>query len=146
MDLSRYEVNQLVRAVLTRHSVDLTLVDSSFIGGTVYVSGSLQKSYGEEFAPGSIDELTKDITRVSGVRDVQFDLDNWIMNSAHGSWQSLKGENRPLHVQFTSPQAQDAASTGATVEIKSGEQIAEVLEDLKKKEADRNEKHENVTS
>ena len=142
MDFSRYEINRLVRVVLTQHGADLALADSSFIGGTVYLSGTLQKSSGEQFVPGAIDEMAKDISRLSGVRDVQFDLENWFLNRGHGAWQIRKGKGRHVLDEFTSHLKDGTTSTGATVEIKSGDKIADVLEDMKKKERERNEKHD----
>lgn len=139
MDVSRYEINRLVRTVLTRHSADLTLVDSSSIGSTVYVSGSLKKISGEDFVPGAIDELAKELNRIAGVRDVQFDFSNWFLSGVQGSWQLRKGKDRHGSEQYARPNVPGAVSTATTVEINKSEMIADVLEDLKEKEKESNQ-------
>jgi hypothetical protein len=135
---SRYEVNQQVRAILIRHDVDLSLIDYSNVGGTIYLTGELIKGSTAEFLPSGIDELTKEITRLPGVRGIQFDLSNWIINISRRSLQIMRKKHKILEVPLIITREEGAVSTQTTIEIKSDENIADVLKDLKKKEPDNN--------
>jgi len=135
MDHSRYETNRQVKVVLTQHGVNLSIVDYSCIGGTVYLTGIVQKVTGDEFTPLGINELAMDISRLHSVRNIQFDLDNWSLTRG---WGSSSGEIkhrkfRPEPLSLTIPPEQGAVSTDATFEIKREENISDVLKDINKK-------------
>ena len=133
MDVSRYEVNRQVRMVLNRHDIDLTKVDYSCIGGTVYLSGELLKSSEDDIAPAMIESLFKEIARISGVRNVQTDLQNWTISSEGGSWQITKSKKKS---RDTGPRAIQQGGTGEAAEdihIETSEDIADVLKDIQEK-------------
>lgn len=77
--VSRYEINRRVKAVLTRHAVDLTQLHYSSTGETVYLFGKLQKDPKGDFRPPEIEAMVRDLTSISQVRDLQFDLSNWTL-------------------------------------------------------------------
>src|SRR5450759_3841690 len=94
MDVSRYEVNRQVRVILNKYNIDLTRVDYSCFGGTVYLSGELLKTLEEDIAPAVIESLFKEISRLSGVRNVQSDLQNWNISAEGNSWQITKSKKK----------------------------------------------------
>jgi hypothetical protein len=130
MDVSRYEVNRQVRMVLNRHDIDLTRVDYSCIGGTVYLSGELLKANNDDIAPAIVEILFKEIARISGVRNVQSDLQNWNISTEAGSWQITKGKKK---LRDTGVPMGGAAEESRDVHIETSEEIADVLKDIKEK-------------
>ncbi|MGV8079858.1 MAG: hypothetical protein AB2L22_07345 [Syntrophales bacterium] len=101
--VDRYEVNRRVRTILIRYDVDLTKIDYSFIGNTVYLYGELVKARKHDFNPDVIDMMIRELTRINGVRYIQFDLRNWFITYSGRSLNITKGK--------TSPAAQEV-STG----------------------------------
>jgi hypothetical protein len=75
----RYEVNRRVRTILIRHDVDLTKIDYSFIGNTVYLYGELHKNQKGEFNAANIDQMVRELSRIEFVRYINFDLKNWVI-------------------------------------------------------------------
>ena len=73
----RYEINRQVKSILTRHAADLTQVQYSTAGETVYLFGKLLKEPKGDFKPPELESLIKDISAIPHVRDIQFDLTNW---------------------------------------------------------------------
>ncbi len=133
MDVSRYEVNRKVRTILIRHDVYLAMIDYSFIGGTVYLSGEIIKSPEGEFTPSGIEEIAREITGLSGVRNIQFDLQNWVIASSGLSWQITKKKKPALdHAIFKDS---SIASMDDTVHIKKDEGIADVLKEIEKEKS-----------
>jgi hypothetical protein len=127
---SRYEVNRNVRMVLSRHDVDFSQLDYSYIGNTVYLYGDLLKSVGGEFTSANIEVIAAEIASLLHVRDLQCDLNNWTILSSAGSWQVTKRKK---------PTAGYGASLGtgsadSTVVIDKPEPLVEVLKDIKKSE------------
>ena len=86
MQRSRYDVNREVRNILIRHSVNLSEINYSFIGSTVYLYGALHKDPEGEFSPAHIELLLKDLRRLEPVRNLQLDLENWSIVSDVFSW------------------------------------------------------------
>jgi len=78
----RYEVNRRIRTILIRYDVDLSKIDYSFIGNTVYLYGELQKSQRGEFNAANIDQMIREISRIEFVRYINLDLKNWIVTYA----------------------------------------------------------------
>jgi hypothetical protein len=73
----RYEINRKVKAVLSRHAVDMTELQYSTTVETVYLFGKLAKDPKGDFSQPQIETLIKDLVAISDVRDIQFDLTNW---------------------------------------------------------------------
>ena len=132
--VSRYEINRNVRIVLTRHEVDLTRIDYSFMGSTVYLYGDLVRSDGD-YSAKEIEFIVGEIAALPHVRDTQFDLNNWLVVPSGDSWQVTK--TRKSAVTRT---ADLSGSLGdSTVVIDKAEKLTDVLGDLEpdsKKEED----------
>jgi hypothetical protein len=133
MDVSRYEVNRQVRSVLNKYSIDLTRVDYSCIGGTVYLSGELLKALEEDIAPAVIESLFKEISRLSGVRNVQSDLQNWNISAEGNSWQITKSKKKSLDIGVPVTSHGGTAEAAKDVHIETSEEIADVLKDMQEK-------------
>jgi hypothetical protein len=133
MDVSRYEVNRQVRMVLNKYSIDLTRVDYSCIGGTVYLSGELLKTLEEDIAPALIESLFKEISRLSGVRNVQSDLQNWNISAEGNSWQITKSKKKSFDIGVPINQQGGRVETAKDVHIETSENIADVLKDMQEK-------------
>lgn len=140
MDPSRYEMNRQVKTILIQHSADLCIIDYSYIGGTVYLSGTIQKNTCAEFTPAEIEDLANDISRLNGVRDIQFDLDNWVLIRGRRAWQIMKKKSRSAPLSPFSPGQAGAVSTDVTLEIKRQEKLAEVIKDIKRIEESETDK------
>ena len=65
--VSRYEVNRNVRIVIARHDADLTRIEYSFMGSTVYLSGDLVRPNGE-FNAHEIENIAKELAAIPHVR------------------------------------------------------------------------------
>ena len=130
MDVSRYEINRQVRSVLNRHDIDLTKIDYSCIGGTVYLSGELFKSSEGDIAPAMIESLFKEIARISGVRNVQSDLQNWNISAEGNSWQITKSKKKSRDTGVPVTSQGGMAEVAKDVHIETSEEIADVLNDL----------------
>jgi hypothetical protein len=133
MDVSRYEVNRQVRSVLNKYNIDLTRVDYSCIGGTVYLSGELLKTLEEDIAPAVIESLFKEISRLSGVRNVQSDLQNWNISAEGNSWQITKSKKKSRDIGIPVTQPGGMAEAAKDVHIETSEEIADVLKDMQEK-------------
>jgi hypothetical protein len=120
--VSRYEVNRNVRMAITRHDADMTKIDYSFMGNTVYLYGDLVKSNGD-FSAQEIESLASDISSLPHVRDIQFDLNNWKLVSSGDSWQVTK-TGKSVATKGT------GSSGDSTIIIEKSEKLADVLEDL----------------
>ena len=75
--LTRYEINRKVKALLTRFSVDLSLLQFSSTGETVYLYGKLQKEPKGDFKPTEIETMIQELSSIPQVKDLQFDVSNW---------------------------------------------------------------------
>jgi len=115
--VDRYEINRRVRTILIRYDVDLTKIDYSFIGNTVYLYGELHKSQKAEFSPTVIDMMIRELTRINGVRYIQFDLKNWFITYSGRSLNITKGKAAP------------AAQEVATGEVEIPEKTVEIQAD-----------------
>lgn len=133
MDVSRYEINRQVRMALNRYGVDLARLDYSCIGSTVYLSGELLNSNEGDLSPAVIESLFREIARLSGVRNVQTDLQNWKISADGGSWQITKVKKKSLAVGAPMTQYGGASETAKDVRIDKSEDIADVLKDIQKK-------------
>jgi len=108
---NRYEVNRRIRTVLIRHDVDVSKIDYSFIGNTVYLYGELLKNQRGEFNAASIDQLFRELSRIDFVRYINVDLKNWVITY---SGRSLNVEKKKTVVSI---QQEIAAEDMAPKEI-----------------------------
>ena len=124
--VSRYEVNRNVRMVFTRHDADLTRIDYSFMGSTVYLDGDLVRPDGD-FSVQEIEAMAREILALPHVRDVQFNLNNLIVVSSGDSWQVTRTKKSVS----TKGAAYQSGSVGnSTVVIEKAEDLKVVLDDL----------------
>lgn len=104
MEKSRYEVNRNIRAVLVRNNVNLERVEFSFVGKTAYIRGELSKINGNEFSVSAIETIATEISKIPFVRDIQFELLNWSIMLAGGSWHIMKAK-KSAHSQQAGEEA-----------------------------------------
>lgn len=121
---SRYEINQKVRMIFTRHDADLSKIDYSFMGATVYLSGELAQP-DRDYSHKEIENIVKEISAIPQVRDIQFDLSNWMVLSAEGSWQISQTRK-----SVVTSAAQQGALVDSTIVIDKSESLTDVLNDL----------------
>ncbi len=87
--VSRYEVNRKVRMIFTRHDADLSKIDYSFMGSSVYLYGDLVRP-DRDYSAQEIESIAREISALPHVRDIQFELNNWVILSSGESWQINK--------------------------------------------------------
>jgi hypothetical protein len=132
--VSRYEINRNVRMVLTRHDADLTRIDYSCTGSTVYLYGDLVRP-DRDYSAKDVELIVTEIAALPHVRDTQLDLNNWLVDSSGNSWQITKKRKSAV----TRAADQPGALGDSTVVIDKEEKITDVLDDLgldSKKEED----------
>ena len=129
--VSRYEINRNVRMVLTRHDADLTRIDYSCVGSTVYLYGDLVRP-DKDYSAKEIEFIVGEITALPHVRDIQFDLNNWLVIPSGNSWRITKtGKSAVTRAA--------GSLADSTVVIDKAEKLTDVLDDLNpdsKKEKD----------
>lgn len=79
-------MNQDVKVILVRHSVDLTQLNHSCNGSSVHLYGELRKDPPGDFSPAGIESLLQEISRLPNVKYIQCDIKDWVINSEYGSW------------------------------------------------------------
>ncbi len=137
--VSRYEINRNVRMVLTRHDVDLTRIDYSSTGGTVYLYGDLVRPNGD-YTAKEIEFIVKEVAALPHVRNIQFDFNNWLVIPSGDSWQITK----PKKSVVIPAAGQSGSFEDSTVVIDKAEKLTDVLDDLEpdsKKEEDDGSTH-----
>lgn len=116
----RYEMNQKVRSVLVRHGVDLTGLRYSFVGRTLYLSGTLVKAVEGDFRPREVETLVREIMEVPGIRQLHSELNNWIVIPESETWVLRR---RRKHLPGGTPEEQEP------LVIHKEEDLEEVLKD-----------------
>lgn len=127
--VSRYEVNRNVRIVITRHDADLARIEYSFMGSTVYLSGDLVRPNGD-FSAQEVENIARELAALPHVRSLQFDLNNWLVDTSGDSWQV----NR---VRKTAGAGKADGQTGIsddmTLIIEREEGLQDVIDDIEKR-------------
>lgn len=121
--VSRYEVNRNVRMVFTRHDADLTRIDYSFMGSTVYIDGDIVKTDGD-FSLQDIETIAREIAALPHVRDLQFNLNNLTVVPSGDSWQVTR-TMKPATATGTA-----GFSVESTIVIEKSEELKAVLDDI----------------
>ena len=121
---SRYEINHLVRGVLSRHAIDLESLSVSCSASIVYLYGFLKRVTDPNLNSVDIDVIFKEIERIPFVRGIVTDFENWIVTSGEGAW-------------LATPKGRTVrSSTGTFAQeehvIKKEERLTDVLDDIKK--------------
>jgi hypothetical protein len=123
--VSRYEINRNVRMILARHDADLTRIDYSCMGSTVYLYGDLVRS-DSDYLASEIDIIVREIAALPHVRDIQIDFNNWLVVSSGDSWRIIKKRESAIkRVDNQSGSLEDS-----TVVIDNTEELTDVLDDL----------------
>jgi hypothetical protein len=78
--VNRFEINKLVRRVLTKNQVDMSTISFTCIGGRILLSGLLKKGSGGEFTASGIESMLSEMRKIKGVSDVGSELGNWDLN------------------------------------------------------------------
>ena len=83
------EINRNVRRVLVSRWVDLGRLSINTVGTTVYLRGVLQKlpGSGAELNSAALENIYQKIRAISGVQNVQLQLENWERNGSTGAWE-----------------------------------------------------------
>jgi hypothetical protein len=118
-NFTRYQINQVIKLSLVRHYVDLSIMNFSIFGSTVYLSGTLKKDPSGEFTSSGLEAMLREIARIPGVHGLQADLDNWMISYA-GAGFELHRKHRP----------QGSSGASQTVRIARQEDVQDVLEGL----------------
>ena len=85
---TRYEMNCLVRNILTRYGADMELISISCTGRVVCLSGLLTKISKSDYKLTEIDIIFKTIAKIPSVRSIYANLDNWTVSAVKstGEW------------------------------------------------------------
>jgi hypothetical protein len=122
----RYEMNRLVRNVLTRHRADLELVSISCTARFVYLYGYLVKTTKPGYKSSEVDLIFREIEQIPMVRGIEADLENWTVSASRGTGTWL-----------VVPKRRALQPTGATADqeeyrIEDAEDVKDVLDDMEK--------------
>lgn len=92
MPIGDKETNAAARRVLSSMWVDITRVHISTVRGTIYVRGFLQRMTAShaDLDPSTLAEMDRRLRALSGVRGVQYALDNWYY-TLNGMWLPRQG-------------------------------------------------------
>jgi len=121
---SRYEINHLVRGVLSRHAIDLESLSVSCSASIVYLYGFLKRVTDPNLNSVDIDVIFKEIERIPFVRGIVADFENWIVTSGEGAWLATPKGRTVRSSTGTSAQEEHV--------IKKEERLKDVLDDIKK--------------
>lgn len=85
---TRYELNRIVRGVLTRYGANMELISISCTSRVVYLSGSLTKMTKPDYKLTEVDIIFRDIAKIPTIRSIYANLDNWVVNAVKstGEW------------------------------------------------------------
>jgi hypothetical protein len=125
---SRYEMNRLVRNIMTRHGIDLELISISCSASFVYLQGFLTRFRKPDLKTVDVDVIFQEIEKIPFVRGIIADLENWTINitRSDGTWIVIP------RVHADRPAL--SSSEPEEHRIEDVERIADVLEEIKKKE------------
>jgi hypothetical protein len=112
-------MNQSVKTALVRYNADLSSLDFSSIGSTVYLCGVLKNDPSGEFTVTGLEAMLREIVRIPGVHGLQADLDNWMI-SYTGAGFELHRKHRP----------QGSSGASQTVRIARQEDVQDVLDGM----------------
>ena len=123
---TRYEMNRLVRNVLTRHRADLEVLSISCTARLVYLHGYLVKTTKPGYKTAEIDLIFREIEEIPMVRGIEADLENWTVSGSRGMGTSLIVPKRRVL------QPASAAADQEEHRIEDVENIKDVLDDIEK--------------
>jgi hypothetical protein len=91
---SRYQMNQQVAGVLTRHGIDLETLSISCSARLVYLYGFLKRVTGKNLTPTDIGLIFREIEQLSQVRGIVVELENWTITNSDGGWFAVQKGSR----------------------------------------------------
>lgn len=86
MEIPKWELMQLVKQVLVRHGVDLTLMDYTVSKTTLYLSGLLRKDPSGDFSVSQLEAMLDELAAMPPYLAIQTDFSNWEIENQYGSW------------------------------------------------------------
>jgi hypothetical protein len=126
---TRYEMNRLVRNILTRFAIDLELIQISCTTRFVYLYGFLAKVTKPDLKPIEIDNIFREIQKIPMVRGIEANLENWTINTlkSTGEWivEPKLRSLRPLQASSSDVEPEEHR-------IEEAEKLKDVLDDIKK--------------
>jgi len=123
---SRYQMNQQVAGVLTRHGIELETLSISCSARLVYLYGVLKRDSGKNLTPTEIGLIFREIEQLSQVRGIVVELENWSITNSDGGWFAVpKGSRQPRGV---------SPGSGEDYRIDKEEKIGEVLDEIHRKD------------
>jgi hypothetical protein len=125
---TRYEMNRLVRSVLTRFSIDLELITVSCTARMVYLYGFLTKVTKPDLKPIEVDNIFREIQKIPMVRGIEASLENWTINTHKGTGEWLVEQK----IRVLRPVAASTSVEPEEHRIDEAEKLEDVLDDIKK--------------
>ncbi|MEI6970639.1 MAG: hypothetical protein WCL44_03900 [bacterium] len=112
------EVNRSARRVLVTYWIDLGRVSIHTLKDSVHIRGSLMKLPGADspLSPSSVEIIFRKIRNEIGGRRLQIDFDNWVLNSATGSWEPGVARERRNANRFSDIQERIIQSTSIRID------------------------------
>jgi len=95
--------------------------------------GELLNTNEGDIVPAVIESLFKEIAGLSGVRNVQSDLQNWNISAEGNSWQITKSKKKSRDIGVPVNHYGGNAEAAKDVLIETSEEIADVLKDIQEK-------------
>jgi hypothetical protein len=123
---TRYEMNRLVRNVLTRHRADLEVISISCTARVVYLHGYLVKTTKPGYKTAEIDLIFREIEEIPMVHGIEADLENWTVSGSRGMGTSLIVQKRRVLQPFS------ASADQEEYRIEDVEDIKDVLDEIEK--------------
>ena len=89
--LSQLEINREVRRIMVAQWIYLGRISIHAVKTSVRVRGSLQKLPGTDthLNAKQVEEIYRKVSRISGVRNVFMEFDNWYRNELNSAWEPV---------------------------------------------------------
>ncbi len=97
MSQADLDINRNVRKILVKHFIDLGCLSLRSSNGRVTIRGELMRIFGvaEKLSPPIVETIFGDIKRISGVKHIDIELENW--TNEGGRWHQRKTETKSDH-------------------------------------------------
>ena len=95
--MNPFQIMKAARIIMTRLRLDTGLILTEFERGTLHVNGRLEHVFSIEGRRTALNrellhEMDRRFRRIEGVRQVQYNVSNWALNS-DGHWAAKKPRN-----------------------------------------------------
>jgi hypothetical protein len=125
----RFDMNRLVRRVLTRHGANLELISISCPSTIVHLTGSLMKTVKPNYTANNIMLILREIEHIPIVRGIDVNLENLSASKCAGVWNII------MKKQTSSPLYASARAKEYNVEDK--EKVVNVYRESNKEKAEK---------